>query len=314
MECGFIIRRAIPARKKRNLLSFERADLPRGALLFYVLERVCYNTRMEKLEPTKISDNIGEEAGATSQLRLKKNTGIILMSLAFAAMLWQVIQTYLAGMRHVTQGLLLIVGICLPLMLGTYLYTRALTSREERRKAVRFSFFALFVFYCAVLLGALILSRVDFVTFAQTRAQYLKNFDLMTNFHPFETIRLYINAIKYDYIGMEIPLSNLFGNAMLFMPMAVFLPCLFRSMRKLWVFALAMILMLVAVEALQLLLACGSCDVDDAFLNLSGTLIIFGILKIPFLQRLLKRLYLLPETKASEQAKPEESASPDATA
>jgi glycopeptide antibiotics resistance protein len=273
---------------------------------------------MENLDPTKIPDETSEEAGAKPHLRREKNAGIILMSLAFTVMLWQVIQTYLAGMRHVTQGLLLIVGICLPLMLGTYLYTRALSSREERRKAVRLSFFALFVFYCAVLLGALIISRVDYVTFAQTRANYMKNFDLMTNFNPFETIRLYINAIKYDYIGMEIPLSNLVGNAMLFMPMAVFLPCLFRPMRKLWVFALTMLLMLVAVEALQLLLACGSCDVDDALLNLSGTLIVFGILKLPFLQRLLQKLYLLPENLAPEP-KPhepvkEDPAPPTATA
>ena len=267
---------------------------------------------MENLDPTKIQGKTSEEAGTASRLRLKKNTGIILMSLAFTAMLWQVIQIYLTGMRHVTQGLLLIVGICLPLMLGTYLYTRALDLREERRKAVHFSFFALFVFYCAALLGALILSRVDYVTFAQTQANYLKSFDLMTNFIPFETIRLYINAIKYDYIGMEIPLSNLVGNAMLFMPMAVFLPCLFRPMRKLWVFALTMLVLLVSVEALQLLLACGSCDVDDALLNLSGTLIVFGILKPPFLQRLLQKLYLLPEDIAPDAASQEPSAEPPA--
>ncbi len=265
---------------------------------------------MENLEPTQIPGKTCEEVDTKPHLRRKKNAGIILMSLAFTVMLWQVVQTYSTGMRHVTQGLLLIVGICLPLMLGTYFYTRALSSREERRKAVHFSFFTLFVFYCAVLLGALILSRVDYVTFAQTRANYLKNFDLMTNFIPFETIRLYINAIKYDYIGMEIPLSNLVGNAMLFMPMAVFLPCLFRPMRKLWVFALTMLLMLVAVEALQLLLACGSCDVDDILLNLTGTLIVFGILKLPFLQRLLQKLYLLPETASQPTSETQDSAAP----
>ena len=108
-------------------------------------------------------------------------------------------------------------------------------------------------------------------------------------------MQLYINAIRYNYIGMEIPLSNLIGNAMLFMPMAVFLPCLFRPMQKLWVFALTMLMMLVAVEALQLLLACGSCDVDDILLNLTGTLILFGLLKIPAVQRLMRRMHLLPE-------------------
>ena len=268
---------------------------------------------MENLEPTEIQGKPGEKERVSARIRLKKNAGIILISLAFTAMLWQVVQIYLNGMRHVTHGLLLIVGICLPLMLGTYLYTRAFDSHEERRRVVRVSFFALFLFYCAVLLGALIISRVDYLTFAQTKANYWKNFDLMTNFHPLETVRLYINAIKYDYIGMEIPLSNLLGNAMLFMPMAVFLPCLFQSMQKLWLFALVMALLLVTVEALQLLLACGSCDVDDILLNLSGTLILFGILKVPAIQRLLKRMYLFekaPAAKADETTLPDQNPNP----
>ena len=255
-----------------------------------------------------------------SRIRLQKIIGILLVGIAFCVMLWQVVAILLTGMRHVTHGLLLIAAICLPLMLGTYLYTRSQESRDDRQKAVRFSFFALFVFYCAVLLGALIISRVDFHSFAQTKTAYWNNIDLNTNFNPLETVRLYINAIKYDYIGMEIPLSNLVGNAMLFMPMAVFLPCLFRPMQKLWLFALLMLLLLVAVEAVQLLLACGSCDVDDVILNLAGTLILFGILKLPFLQRLLRQLYLLPEPKeqqpaiTSDQTTPPESTPPEVIA
>ncbi|NCB06492.1 MAG: VanZ family protein, partial [Clostridia bacterium] len=84
------------------------------------------------------------------------------------------------------------------------------------------------------------------------------------------------------------------------------------------VFALTTVLLLVAIEALQLLLACGSCDVDDILLNLTGTLIVFGILKIPFLHRLLIKLYLLPE-KIAPEATPHEPttadpATPDTTA
>ena len=261
---------------------------------------------MENLDPNQTQIKPGETAGAVPRAGWKKPAGMILIGIALCVMLWQLVIIFRFGMMHVLHGLYLIAGICLPLMLGTYLYTRMQADRKDRRKAVRFSFFALFVFYCAVLLGALIVSRVDYQTFAATKAEYWKNFDLNTNFNPFETVILYINAIKYDYIGMEIPLSNLVGNAMLFMPMAVFLPCLFRAMQKLWLFALAMFLLLVAIEALQLLLACGSCDVDDVLLNLAGTLIVFGILKLPFLQRLLQRLYLLPEPiapAADEQAK-----------
>jgi glycopeptide antibiotics resistance protein len=224
-----------------------------------------------------------------------KNLGILLLVVAFVVMLWQLVAICSSGMRHVTHGLLLIAGVCLPLALGTSLLSRSFAAKSDRSRVVRASFFALFVFYCVALIGALIISRVDYVTFAQTNADYWKHFDLMTNFHPLETVRLYLNAIRYNYIGMEIPLSNLIGNAMLFMPMAVFLPCLFRPMRKLWMFGLTMLLLLVAVEAAQLLLACGSCDVDDVLLNLSGTLILFGILKIPAIQRLLRRMRLLPE-------------------
>ena len=254
---------------------------------------------MENLDPIKPETEPGESANAIARVRQTKNIGIIIISAAFTAMLWQLVQIYLTGMQHVTHGLLLIAGIGLPLALGAYLYTRALAEKSERRRAVRFVFFALFLFYIAVLLGALIVSRVDYSNFSQARADYLANFELMTNFHPLETVRLYINAIKYNYIGMEIPLSNLVGNAMLFMPMAVFLPCLFRPMRKLWRFMLVMFLLLVAVEALQLLLACGSCDIDDVLLNLLGTLIVFFLIKIPFVHRLLVRLYLMPEPESA---------------
>ena len=226
---------------------------------------------------------------------LQRTTGILLLIVALCVMFWQIIIIYSSGMQHVTHGLLLIAGVCVPLMLGTYLLTRSLPEAASRRRAVRASLLALFAFYCAALLGALIFSRVDYLNFAETNADYWKNFDLMTNFRPLETVRLYINAIKYNYIGMEIPLSNLIGNALLFMPMAVFLPCLFRPMQKIWLFALTMLLLLAAVEALQLLLACGSCDVDDMILNLAGTLILFGLLKIPAIQRLLGRMYLLPK-------------------
>lgn len=257
---------------------------------------------MKNLSPTAHSQKTEAQTPLENRARTQKIIGIILIGIACCAMLWQVVAIYLTGMRHVTHGLLLIAGICLPLALGTYLYTRTQTAREERRHTVRVSFSVLFAFYLAVLLGALIVSRVDYKSFAQTNAAYWENFDLMTNFHPLETVRLYLNAIKYDYIGMEIPLSNLIGNAMLFMPMAVFLPCLFRAMQKLWLFALTMLLLLVAVEALQLLLACGSCDVDDVLLNLAGTLIVFGLAKIPFVKRLLRRLYLMPEDPAQSKA------------
>jgi len=251
-------------------------------------------------------------------VRISRTVGALLLAAATVVMGGQLFFIYTAGMRHVLHGLLLAALVCLPVLFGTLLLARSLPQQMQRRRVVRVILSVLFGFYCASLLGGLIVSRVDYLHFAEANAAYREHFDLMTNFHPFETVRLYLNAIRYNYIGMEIPLSNLVGNAILFMPMAVFLPCLFRPMRRFWLFMLSMTLVLVAVEAIQLVLACGSCDVDDVLLNLSGTLILFGILKIPFLQRLLKRLYLLPKEIAPEQAPLEsakdEPASPNITA
>lgn len=252
------------------------------------LAGIWYNTRMEKPD--------------LKNVRIGRTFGALLLAVATAVMIWQLFLIYTAGMRHVLRGLLLAALVCVPLFLGTVLLTRSLSRQEQRRRVVRVVLSVLFGFYCASLLGALVVSRVDYLHFADANAAYWQHFDLMTNFHPFETVRLYINAIRYNYIGMEIPLSNLVGNAMLFMPMAVFLPCLFRPMRRLWLFALTMTLVLVAVEAVQLALACGSCDVDDVLLNLAGTLIVFGILKIPSIQRLMRRLYLLPKQKTGDGA------------
>ena len=239
---------------------------------------------------------------------LQRVFGAVLLAAAGAVMVWQLYTILILGMIHVASGLLLIAMVCAPLFFGVFLLARSFTDPAAQRKVVRVSLAVLFGFYLAALASELILARIDFLHFSQAAAQYRENFDLMTNFRPFETVLLYLRALKYNYIGPGIPLSNLLGNMLLFMPMAVFLPCLFRAMQKLWVFVLAMAGMLVMVEALQLLLSCGSCDVDDILLNLTGTLIVYGILKIPFFKRLLNRLYLLPEPKPVPPPAPEADA------
>ena len=232
----------------------------------------------------------------------------VLLTAAGAVMIWQLYTILFLGMIHVTSGLLLIAMVCVPLFFGVFLLARSFVEPAARRKVVRVSLMALFGFYLVALASELILSRIDFLRFSEAAALYRENFDLMTNFNPFETVLLYLRALKYNYIGPGIPLSNLLGNMLLFMPMAVFLPCLFRVMQKVWMFVLVMLGVLVLVEALQLLLSCGSCDVDDVLLNLVGTLIVYGILKIPLVKRLLARLYLLPEPKTAPPPAPETSA------
>lgn len=233
--------------------------------------------------------------------KLSRASGAVLLAAAGAAMAWQLYTVYFRGMRHMASGLLLAASVSAPLLCGTFLLARSFAEPAARRRTVRTVLFVFFGEYAAVLLGVLIVSRIEFAHFAENAAYYREHLELMTNFHPLETVLLYLRALKYNYIGFEIPISNLIGNMLLFMPMAAFLPCLFRVMRKCWVFMLSMAALLVAIEALQLLLSCGSCDIDDVLLNFAGTMIVYGIVKIPAVKRLLEKLYLLPEPKTAEE-------------
>lgn len=62
------------------------------------------------------------------------------ISFAFTVMLWQVVQIYLSGMRHVTQGLLLVVGICLPLILEPICIPARLQTAKSGEKPCGFRF------------------------------------------------------------------------------------------------------------------------------------------------------------------------------
>lgn len=227
--------------------------------------------------------------------------GIFLFCLAGAAVLWQIYSLLAAGVSRVRSALLLIGMVCVPLVAGAILLGASFPDEASRRRVARTSVAALFAFYLAVLFTALIGSRIDLSTFIEDVAFYRENVDLMTNFIPFATVRLYWRALIYHYIGPSIPLSNLIGNVLIFMPMAVFLPCLFPSMRKPWRFVVLMVAVLMAVESLQLILCCGSCDVDDVLLNLAGTLLVYFALRIPAVERLLRSLYLLPEARPSSK-------------
>ncbi len=217
----------------------------------------------------------------------------ILFAVAALAILYRAYGLLVGGMNRVTAAFLVGLSVLVPAAAGTALYAASLEEEAQKRRVVRVVLWVLFGFYLFTLFSALFFARIDFRGYAAQHDFYRGNMSLMTNFVPFETILLYIRALKYDYIGASIPLANLTGNVLLFMPMAFFLPCLFRSMRVWWRFTVLMLALLLAVECLQLILCCGSCDIDDVILNLAGTQAFYFILRIPPFRRLLTRACLM---------------------
>lgn len=149
---------------------------------------------------------------------------------------------------------------------------------------------ASFIFY----LGALVI-----LLFINSRGYYLANAGMMdyliksSNFIPFKTITVYIEAMITGSMNREIPLKNLFGNLMLLFPMGIYMPYFFKKTTRFLTFFLTMTLFIFIIEAVQLFTRTGSFDIDDFILNMIGALLGFAVwhifLKNPVKERLALR-------------------------
>lgn len=119
----------------------------------------------------------------------------------------------------------------------------------------------------------------------EDRAYYLTWY---VNLTPFETIRtIYINGFRNGYITERYLLLNLAGNLFAFAPFAFFLPQLWQKMDRFLKFLPLILAIVITVELCQLALMCGSCDVDDVLLNVSGAVALYWLLRLPPMRRLI---------------------------
>lgn len=99
------------------------------------------------------------------------------------------------------------------------------------------------------------------------------------NLVPFKTILEYITALFKDSMNTSIPVMNLVGNFVLFMPMGLFLPYLIKWINSIKKYLLLISLILILLEAIQFITKRGAFDIDDYILNISGALIGYLIIK-----------------------------------
>lgn len=128
--------------------------------------------------------------------------------------------------------------------------------------------------------------------FSGGRGQLFTNLSLVeyiqasSNLVPFETIRLYIQAIDDGTLNADIPIKNLAGNLLLFLPMGIYVPLFVKSVNRIGKFVGFMTALLFTLELIQLVSRRGSFDIDDFMLNLVGALIGYGIWNTKLVQRL----------------------------
>lgn len=161
----------------------------------------------------------------------------------------------------------------------------------KTQKTVRICLWTVFAVYGFALIYILFWSRIG-------RYRYDSFFEYVkysVNLIPFKTVWGYVE----DYIAegpwvLTLAIRNIGGNFILFFPMGMVLPCLFPKTQKFRRTVLISFCTILCVELIQLLLRCGIFDVDDLILNISGWFIGFAMLKIPFINKILEKFFILP--------------------
>lgn len=166
-------------------------------------------------------------------------------------------------------------------------------TRTGETKPLRIYFRFLFAVYVTLLLDFTLfngtLGRGAGSVYRQVpdRAYYMEMF---TNFTPFGSIySVYIKGFFDGRFRNGYLVLNLLGNLCAFMPFSFFLPTLWKSQRKWFVFVPTVLTLGIGIEGAQLLTMRGSCDIDDVILNVGGAVILYFVLRIPPLQRLTER-------------------------
>ena len=146
----------------------------------------------------------------------------------------------------------------------------------------------LFIIYCICLFFIL------FLYGARTGNQFhLKVFSKehfeMVNIIPFKTIISIFERLSNNTINTDIVVTNIVSNLLLFLPMGMALPVLFKNkFNSFWKTIISIIVLIVIVEIIQFLTFRGSADIDDLILNTLGASLGYALVHLNGVKKLLK--------------------------
>ncbi|MDO4377552.1 MAG: VanZ family protein [Erysipelotrichia bacterium] len=128
--------------------------------------------------------------------------------------------------------------------------------------------YVLFILYIFILIDLLLLAReVDM--------------EVGVNIIPFYSFKMFIPLLKSGYQSYRyLAISNLFGNILIFIPMGIFLPLIFKRNNNFLYLLINTFLISLSIEVIQYYTKLGTADVDDIILNVLGSVLGFAIYKI----------------------------------
>ena len=152
-------------------------------------------------------------------------------------------------------------------------------NENEKIKIKKFWTITLFCMYCISLISILFLkNEYRLIDITYNINPFSREHFETVNIIPFKTIVDFFNNWN-----IKVFILNIGVNILLFMPMGIFIPSLFKNnIKNLGQFILIMFIISLTVEIMQFITFRGSADIDDIILNVFGAVIsyLFSNLKI----------------------------------
>ena len=188
--------------------------------------------------------------------------GIIGYTIAILILLFYLMMEFRVQMTEMAR-----LGLMCVMVSFMYVGGFCLSKYYENNKPMKINLYVYFVLYLVLLIT---LTLFDSLWLRNGfNFQGFTNLEERVNLMPFETIMTFIQKFDSMYSTSQVML-NLFGNVCAFMPMAFFLPLLFKKQNKFRYFVITMVLMILGIEFLQLVTGSGRFDVDDLMINTVG--------------------------------------------
>jgi glycopeptide antibiotics resistance protein len=162
----------------------------------------------------------------------------------------------------------------------------------KARKFSRVFLWTAFVFYVCVVFGILFLGGRQGRFPYGSLSEYIRH---SVNPIPFKTIFGYVRDVMENRWMLGLAVKNVFGNFILFYPMGVFLPCLFKGARTAKKTLLIALCTILSVETVQIIFRLGIFDIDDLLLNVAGWILGFITISIPFIRECMGKIYFLED-------------------
>lgn len=146
---------------------------------------------------------------------------------------------------------------------------------EEKENIKKISFSYLFYVYILAIISLVFLNnsyRSLYIAKNHNLSLFSQeNIEKNTSLIPFKFMIDMFNKYSIDVISLKTVIYNMVGNILLFAPMGIFIPILFKSkIKSIKSYVILMLIIIVSIELIQFFLKIGQADIDDFILNMFG--------------------------------------------